>query len=404
MDTTNTDTAEDLTVRASSMPLAMVCPGSVRGGLGVAVDPYHPASETGVCAHEVFRQIADEELDDLPDSFEQTCSSYSVSADDLRPMMHTVLRCWQSIRSEYPNSIGEQQMSAQIVPGLTVTGRPDRYSLVKDGNTTIIRVFDLKSGFLDTDAQNQIRTYWALVWSTVDGPVKFQADLCRPRLDAHDQMAWSEATMLKWLGRVRDEVYQWDSVYRPGSHCYRCPLALACEARDKMMAGMAKDIASTSESSPVRLAMIHLNSTNLKQRMAAGEYLHRLMEMGKTISERCDSIREVIKRTAKDSGPVPISRDKEWRITQTRRARVNVGDAADVVGEHLPEFLKAAWLTQSAVTALAKRLGIDPKALLQDLDAAGALRSSSTDSMRVCNIITAPKGTAKENTHGTNDK
>lgn len=388
-----------LTVRASRMPLALICPGSTRGGLGI--DPYHPASVMGTCAHVVYKAIADGNLDDLPEDFDEICASYNCDPDEMRPMMYMVLRWWVGIRGDYPDSVGEQHLTAQVSDGFLISCHPDRWALIqptKPNGTATIRVCDVKSGFLDSDAGDQIRAGWCTVWAHVRSTgllktdnVRFEADLCRPRLNLEDQMYASETTLLAWMQRCYDEVYNWDGAYHPGAHCHRCPLSVACTARDAYMAGTVRDITAQDEHSSIKLAMLNLTCDDMPRRRAAGQYLHGILEAGKIIAERCDGLREVIKKHAQEKGDIPISDDKAWHISPTNRVRVNLSDAWGSLPEKLADdLLKSTWLSQSAVTTAAKRHDIDGKGLVKSLDTAGAVRVTKSESLRVCNLIPTP--------------
>ena len=386
-----TDTPlEQLTIRASSGGAADLCPGSIRGEL--EIDPVNSASTTGTCAHDIMAQIIRQGLDELPGNYDEICQSYTaVDPDDLRPVVNVMIRAWQQRREYYPDPNIEQQLKCELAPGLRVIGHPDVDSVCppsKGDDKHVIRTWDTKTGYLDRDHTVQIYLYWLLRWAQSGLPadtVRFEADIVKPRLLLVDQMSDSAEGVLAWMRRFVQNVGDWDGVFHPGVHCHHCRRGFDCQARDQWMASLVRDLTDESDNAKLKLCMRQITDKDPAVRIRAGQYLAEIMGVAKSAAERGEAIRGTLREYAK-TAPIQISDDWELRIVESTRARINLRDAAPVIGAGMPEFLGQAWLSRTALNKAAKAAGLDSKALSTDLEEAGVVRMSRSSSLRQCKI------------------
>jgi RecB family exonuclease len=132
--------ADLVQLRASSLPLAFRCPGSLRPSK-IQIHETSEASELGTAAHEALRALAERgsiDWDALPELTER----YAVSLDELRMLCGAATKLWPAIRESFPNAITEQELRAEILEGVTLTGHVDLYSVTG----TVARAGDWKTG------------------------------------------------------------------------------------------------------------------------------------------------------------------------------------------------------------------------------------------------------------------
>ena len=380
---------DPLTVRGSRLPLAMLCPGSIRGGLGV--DPVHPLATQGSALHYVMEAIVRDRLENLPADFESRCQSFNVDPEDIRDACLQAMRVWLRIRDDYPDPQVETALSCRITDDFVLTTHPDVYSIVDpgDGKTITVRVADWKSGFSDSDHSDQVYAGWAAVSSLIPAgkSVRFEADIVRCRINAHDQMYSSEQNLHRWLTRVRDHVFHWDGAFHPGPHCHRCPMSLACDAKGEMVKGLVRDLTGDDDTG-MNVAMAQVQSADADMQRKGAAHIFGILEMAKVLNERANMFRSIIKNSCAETGPIPISDTKQWSMVKTTRTSINLGRGQDIL-KRFSNVYNNAWISRTSLTNAVRGTGTDVDALLGELDRSGAMRQTKTDSMRVVNL--APK-------------
>jgi hypothetical protein len=336
----------------------MLCPGSIRGGLGV--DPVHPLATQGSALHYVMEAIVRDRLENLPADFESRCQSFNVDPEDIRDACLQAMRVWLRIRDDYPDPQVETALSCRITDDFVLTTHPDVYSVG-----------------------------WAAVSSLIPAgkSVRFEADIVRCRINAHDQMYSSEQNLHRWLTRVRDHVFHWDGAFHPGPHCHRCPMSLACDAKGEMVKGLVRDLTGDDDTG-MNVAMAQVQSADADMQRKGAAHIFGILEMAKVLNERANMFRSIIKNSCAETGPIPISDTKQWSMVKTTRTSINLGRGQDIL-KRFSNVYNNAWISRTSLTNAVRGTGTDVDALLGELDRSGAMRQTKTDSMRVVNL--APK-------------
>jgi len=213
-----------ISVRASSLPRALACPGSVLDG-GLRIDQAGEAAGAGTAAHEALRPLVagmEPAWDDIP----ELASAHRADPDEVRILVGMGARLWGEVADRYIGGATEVQMEAEIAPGLTLTGRPD---IIREG-AEVVAIADWKTGRLDSDYRDQLLAYaaLALLRSEADRAV---ASILWVRDGEIETYRLDRPGLEEWTAHVAGVLLGWDGqAYRTGPHCRYCPRAHDCAA------------------------------------------------------------------------------------------------------------------------------------------------------------------------------
>lgn len=235
--------ADGLHLRCSALPTLMLCPGA--RGDGLRIDPVNDAAGVGSAAHEALRALVERgepEWDRIPD----IAATHGADHDEVRMLVAMARKLWQTpgVGDRHQHPLTEVALSAELAPGVTLSGHADIYSTHPGG---VAYIDDLKTGFVDASYREQMLGYCAL--ALLDDP---RLDVAYARLlwvRAGDVEAYSltRADLPAWRDRVVNAVARWDGTYHPGAHCEHCPLAHSCKARGAMARADAAALLGTPE-------------------------------------------------------------------------------------------------------------------------------------------------------------
>jgi uncharacterized protein DUF2800 len=213
-------------VRASSMPAAFTCAGSIRAP-DIEVDPVNEAATEGTAAHEVMRFIAEGDLQNLDTiDISGIAQRYGVDPDGLRIHGWNGLFMWKHIRAAYIGGAGEINLEA-VIAGVRVSGHIDLFTRVGD----IAHGADWKFGRLDHNYYHQVAAYMVLILLKYPELHEVLFSICWMRDKDIETYRMTRDGMAAWIASFEAEVVQWNErVFRPGGHCRHCRRSASCPA------------------------------------------------------------------------------------------------------------------------------------------------------------------------------
>ena len=356
-----------VTIRASATPLAFRCPGSVRP-VTVRVDDSNEAGAIGTAAHEALRPLVESGQIDWT-GIERIAREHAVPVDEVRMLVaSTAKHLWPTVKGSFPDALTEVALSAEIAPGVTLTGHVDLLSI----SGTVARAGDFKTGRKDSDYSDQMRSYGALIFAdnpdltevTVTTLWVREAQVENYTLYPDDAKAWCQ----KLLHRVVD----WNGVYHPGEHCMYCRRSHECEAAN---AQARRDIAAFADKSLLHRAECELGIMKPSDIVD----LHAKADFVEKYAKR---VTEAIRSHVIQHGPVKAKGISLEMATQRRR-KLNTLQAWQVLESHGfadEDFADCADISISRVEKrIANKAGRGKgaaavRALNEDLEKAKALR------------------------------
>lgn len=227
-----------ITLRASSMPTAWKCGGSVRKPR-LAIDPINEAAETGTATHKILEGLATSGLIAW-DRINDVCDELGGDSEEVRMLCGKAQRMWKDLRAYFPASLAEVEVSYDIpeivVEGLKLTGHIDWISIGAD----IARMGDWKSGRKDANYAQQMKAYMALVLLNFPQLQSATATIAWLRDETIENYTMTQEQATAWLTELVARVVKWDGTYRPGDHCEWCKRNHECPAAN---AEMRRDLA-----------------------------------------------------------------------------------------------------------------------------------------------------------------
>src|SRR5690606_31064659 len=150
-------------LRASSLPLAFLCPASVRPP-ALRIVQSNNAADLGTAVHEALRSLAETGRVDW-DALPARAERHGANTDEMRALWPVGCRPRNSVSDSFQGAITEQELKAEVAPGVTLTGHGDIMAI----SVTSMRVGDWKTGRKDADHSHQLRAYAALALLSSQG-------------------------------------------------------------------------------------------------------------------------------------------------------------------------------------------------------------------------------------------
>ncbi len=237
-----------LTLRCSGLPLAFLCPGSVRRDEGLRIDESGEDARLGTAAHEGLATLVATGRIDW-EGVPELAQRHEVDEQALRGLLAQGLKLWTSVRESFPNASTEQPLEYTAPDGsFRLTGHVD----VLGASLDTLHVGDFKTGRLDNDHAEQIKGYAALALhraAKFATPVKqATAGVLWVRDEEYEHHTMPADQMPAWFERLRTEVVEWDGTYRVGDHCKHCPRNHECPAG---LALVRRDVAAIADNDTV---------------------------------------------------------------------------------------------------------------------------------------------------------
>jgi len=358
---------EILDLRASAMPAAFLCPGSIRRPV-VRIREEGEAANLGSAVHEALRPLVEDGAAAF-DRVSDLAEEYGCDPDELRMLISCGAKLWKQVEASFPNAVTEQPMKLDLGDGYVLTGTTDLIS----GTSESLRLGDWKSGRKDSDYSNQMRAYGAMAllgWPTADAPESATVTALWLRTIEAQNYTITRDAAIRWLDELRDRVIQWDGIYHPGAHCTYCRRAHECEARSALVRRSIADVLGGVSSAQALEAMAPDQILDLHQRATL-------------ILGVADQVRKAIKAHVEMNGDV-VGTDQRLTITTENRRRLQTVPAFEVLsalGFRDPEWAECVEIKLSKAEAIVKekapkRGGAAAIRDLQDkLEAADAVRT-----------------------------
>lgn len=354
--------AEELDLRASAMPLAFKCPGSVRRPRLSIAETSEPA-DLGNATHEALRSVA--EGAGVPwDEIPAIAARWGVDPDELRMLVATGAKLWPHVAESFRGAVTEVPLSVEIAPGVTLSGHADLLATFAES----ARVGDWKSGRKDHDYADQMRAYGALALIDDSSLSEATATILWIREGEIENYTMTRAAAREWVDRVRAEIVEWDGSYHPGPHCSWCKRSHECEAA---AASVRRDVA----------AMVATEGEPALARMTPAEIIS-LERRAKMVEDYAGRVRKAIKAHVEAHGDLV---GPESRLTIAVESRRKLDTAAawpvlEAAGFADADFAACVDVPISRVEKrIAEKAGRGKgaaavRALGEQLDAAGAVR------------------------------
>jgi len=222
-------------IRCSSLPLATICPGSVRAA-EVQIDPVSEAAGVGTACHLGLAKLVRGQSPQI--ALQATTEELpKVDADELRPLFWAGVRAWKQIAEWFDNP----QCEADFEHG-ALTGHVD----VCDGNTQrkTVALVDWKSGRVDANYRDQLFGYAWLLMQDDRSIDAVSASAVWLRTGEVESYTVSRARSEEWYSAMVAIVINWDGTFHPGAHCVHCPRNHDCPAQTALV---RRDVAMFSD-------------------------------------------------------------------------------------------------------------------------------------------------------------
>lgn len=219
--------AMTLEIRASRLPLAMVCPASMQSTSSYTLDTDGEAARLGTAVHEWLGQkIATQDIGN-DEIFETLAIKYNLKADDVRSLSIRAWKLWREIEQWFPSPIVEGSLSKDLGP-VRLTGHVDVMRYRPDTQTLFVN--DHKTGWLDGDHSDQVKAYALMGLEQFPEAVTAHTCIMRVRDYSTDFDQYTRDQLAAWSERVVDRLISDRDKYHPGRHCSFCPRRLTCDA------------------------------------------------------------------------------------------------------------------------------------------------------------------------------
>lgn len=365
---------ESLEVRVSALPLAFICPGSTRRPSLPVVDT-SVAKRLGTAAHEVLQSLAETGSIDwalIPGA----ATRNAIDPEELRVLCATAQKLWPAIRASFPDAMAEFELSADLVPGLTMTGHVDALTV----RATAGRALDWKTGRKDRDYSQQVKGYAALVLANHPELEEATGTIVWLRDQSIENYTMKRAALGPWVLDLAERVIAWDGTYQAGHHCTECPRSHECQAANAMV---RRDVAAFSDKSIAE----HIETDIATMAPAAVVELHR---KASTVAFLAHRVKAAIKDHVLAHGDV-VGDGVMLTIEEGSRRALNpleawpVLEAAGLTSAELAGCMRL--FITSVEDVVAKKAGRGKGAgairkLEADLEKAGAITTEKTETLK----------------------
>ncbi len=326
-----------LKLRCSSLPLGMICPGSVRepeqkvrieidgGSMGSAAHELLAGlPESGKAYWDNVPEVADKWFKVNPGGHETP----EAFAEELRLLCALGTKLWGVVRDSFPNATTEHYFETEFRGlGFALTGHID---LISAGPTT--RFGDWKCGRVDTSPEHQIRGYGVLILRNI-----LTTEVTGTALWVRDKTienyTMSPDDIDQFAIQIAERIVEWDGTYYPGDHCGLCPRRHECTALNVHN----KALVSTFVTEADRLVDDGLD--RLLTAMTP-ERKYKLYRQAKLAANLSDAVIKAIRSDVIAHGPI-VHGGKRLTVVQEARKNVDPVAAQAILAEHgfTPEMI-----------------------------------------------------------------
>lgn len=147
--------------------------------------------------------------------------THQVDVDELRMLCRWGKGVWRSMSRFFPDPICEASMAHGLL-----TGSCD----VLSKTPTQVRIADWKTGWSDTDHEQQLRGYCWLAMQRHEDAIDAYATVLKIRTRKCVGYLWAREELDAWYLKLAEDLK--DQTYVPGGHCRYCPRSLECPAKE----------------------------------------------------------------------------------------------------------------------------------------------------------------------------
>lgn len=216
-------------LRCSALPMAFICPGSIRKA-SIRINTSNEAARLGSAAHKLAESLPTEGAIDYSRARE-LADEYQCDENELRFCASRAEQLWPKIRDSYPLASSEVGGEVDLeIDGLVLTGTLDLLSVWAD----VARLLDWKFGRLDKNYVQQLNGYAAIVFKKYPKVNELTATIAWARDQDIENYHITREQSDAWVNRIRNEVIRWDGVYHPHEGCVHCQRFHECDAANKL--------------------------------------------------------------------------------------------------------------------------------------------------------------------------
>lgn len=246
---------------------------------------------------------------------------YGVESKDVAILAAVGRHLWDEMRGHFPNPESEKELKAYWTVGsysleedVMLTGHIDVLSVPDD----MARVLDHKSGWLDTDADDQMRGYALLVFENYPAVKQVWVGVLRLRDKTVDGRTYEREEITAWWQRLLASV-QGPERFNPSEvACRYCQRAIECPAKTAILQQAA---AALMPGQPLQLTPD-----------AIGQVFDRVRLLENALETARDMIKaEVVAR----GGLLPIGGGRALQVTEEKRSSITFNAAKPVLDKHL---------------------------------------------------------------------
>lgn len=364
--------AQALNLRASAMPLAFRCAGSVRRAELPIAETSEPA-DLGSATHEALRPLAEGggiAWDDLP----EIAGRWGVELEDLRALCATAAKLWTEIAESFSGALTEVELRAEIAPGVELTGHADLLAV----SGSVARAGDWKTGRKDHDYSQQMRAYGALILLDDETLTEVTVTILWTRTGEIENYTVTRESAARWVRELLAEVVSWDGTYRPGPHCGFCPRSHECPAANAMV---RRDVQALIEDGDAFVAGLAALVPDVKLA------LYRRASLVASYAER---VKKAIRADVEENGDIVTDDGRLTLVGESRRELkpLEAWPVLETAGLRDDDFAEVVDLPITRIEKLvAKKAGKGKgaaavRALNEKLEAAGAITKTTIQKLQ----------------------
>jgi len=372
------------TVRCSALDLLWQCAESIdRPDGALVVSPANEMADLGTAQHRAAESLGVDSEPDLAD----IASRFGVDLDELSMLWAMTLRQWNG-GEQHPGlktwfADGDTECQGEHVvewPHHSYThfrlrGKRDRRAI--RGN----RVYglDWKTGYVEADHEHQMRGYGFLDMLAYPEAEQIWSGIAYVRLGFIDAKIYTRRQLEDWFADLLTHLANQLGTYAPGPHCRFCDRQHDCAGRDRWMqsaiVAFGSNLRVPIEGPPEMI----------------GPQLAELLRTAKAVGGACDRVRDVAREYADaHDGFFPTGDGRAFELRTTKRRSIDPAAGWPVLSQHLTDGELAPCVkiskgaVEKAIGAKTERGGKGKaiEALMDELDAAGALREQPMTQLR----------------------
>jgi hypothetical protein len=326
---------EKLNLRASALPLAFRCPGSIRPS-AIPMNAANDAASDGTAAHEVLSALPSTGI--RWEAVGDIAGKHGANAKEVRMLSALGAKLWNQVSDSFVGALTEVDLKVELLPGVFLTGHADLLAV----SQTSMRVGDWKTGRKDYDHSHQFRAYAAMAMlSSEDIQVATGTGLW-VREQEIENYTLTRQEALAWKRRLLDEVVNWDGVFHPSQHCaLYCPRSHECAAANALA---RRDVAAIADKALVARVESELSLMTPDEIV---EVLHKADLVEKYAKRVRDAVRSHVSR----NGDV-VAGDVRLTVVEEPRRELDTQAAWGVLeklGFQDAEFARVVRLSVSAI-------------------------------------------------------